>query len=94
MKEVNVAAMRVDAVQQTFPLAGTFSISRDSKTETRVVTVAISQGAHTGVAECVPYARNSRQACVGTDRNTRTKARGDGLHLEPRYTGRYGPGRR
>lgn len=49
--------MQVDVIQQTFPLAGTFSISRGSKTETHVVTVAISDNGVTGVAECVPYAR-------------------------------------
>ncbi len=49
--------MQVDVVQQTFPLAGTFAISRGSKTDTKVVTVAISVGGNTGIAECVPYAR-------------------------------------
>lgn len=49
--------MRVDVVKQSFPLKGTFRISRDSKTEAHVVTVAISDDSHTGIAECVPYGR-------------------------------------
>ena len=42
---------------ERFPIAGTFTISRGSKTEAVVVTATISEGAHTGRGECVPYAR-------------------------------------
>lgn len=41
----------------TFRLAQTFTISRGSKTEARVLTVRITRGGHTGWGECVPYAR-------------------------------------
>ncbi|MBT6274617.1 MAG: dipeptide epimerase [Chromatiales bacterium] len=42
---------------QTWPLKGTFSISRGSKTVSEVVMAQVSDGEHTGRAECVPYAR-------------------------------------
>ena len=42
---------------ERFPIAGTFTISRGSRTEAVVVTAAIREGAHTGRGECVPYAR-------------------------------------
>jgi L-Ala-D/L-Glu epimerase len=40
-----------------FPIAGRFVIARGAKTEARVVTVTLTQGAHRGRGECVPYAR-------------------------------------
>jgi L-Ala-D/L-Glu epimerase len=42
---------------ETFPIAGTFTISRGSRTEALVVTATVSDGVHRGVGECVPYAR-------------------------------------
>ena len=42
---------------ETFPIAGTFTIARGSKTEAVVVTVAISEAGCAGRGECVPYAR-------------------------------------
>jgi L-alanine-DL-glutamate epimerase-like enolase superfamily enzyme len=42
---------------ETFPIAGTFTISRGSKTEAQVLTCVIREGAHAGRGECVPYAR-------------------------------------
>lgn len=42
---------------ERFPIAGTFTISRGSRTEAVVVTAAIREGASTGRGECVPYAR-------------------------------------
>jgi L-Ala-D/L-Glu epimerase len=42
---------------ESFPIAGTFTISRGSRTEAVVVTATISDGAFTGRGECVPYAR-------------------------------------
>ena len=42
---------------ETFPIAGTFTISRGSKTEARVLTVTIRDGEHAGRGECVPYGR-------------------------------------
>jgi L-alanine-DL-glutamate epimerase-like enolase superfamily enzyme len=40
-----------------WPIAGSFTISRGSKTEAVVVVAEISQNGHTGRGECVPYAR-------------------------------------
>jgi len=45
------------ATAETFPMDGTFTISRGSRTEAHVVTVAARDGALTGYGECVPYAR-------------------------------------
>lgn len=42
---------------ESFPIAGTFTISRGSKTEAEVVTCTISDGGFTGRGECVPYRR-------------------------------------
>jgi L-Ala-D/L-Glu epimerase len=41
----------------SFRLAQTFTISRGSKTEARVLTVRFTRGGVTGRGECVPYAR-------------------------------------
>jgi L-Ala-D/L-Glu epimerase / N-acetyl-D-glutamate racemase len=42
---------------ERWPLAGAFTISRGSKTEAVVVVAELSEGAHRGRGECVPYAR-------------------------------------
>ena len=42
---------------ERWPLAGAFTISRGSKTEAVVVVAELSDGAHRGCGECVPYAR-------------------------------------
>jgi L-alanine-DL-glutamate epimerase-like enolase superfamily enzyme len=42
---------------QSFPIAGTFTIARGSKTSADVVRVILRDGAAMGQAECVPYAR-------------------------------------
>ena len=42
---------------ETWPIAGTFTISRGSKREAVVVVVEITDGTHTGRGECVPYPR-------------------------------------
>jgi L-alanine-DL-glutamate epimerase-like enolase superfamily enzyme len=42
---------------ERFPIRGTFTIARGSKTEAAVVTVELRDGAHVGRGECVPYAR-------------------------------------
>ncbi|MCA8884226.1 MAG: dipeptide epimerase, partial [Rhodobacteraceae bacterium] len=41
----------------TFQLAEVFTISRGSRTQAEVITVAASDGAARGYGECVPYAR-------------------------------------
>lgn len=42
---------------ERLPIAGTFTISRGSKTEAVVVVAEIREGEHMGRGECVPYAR-------------------------------------
>ena len=42
---------------ERWPIAGSFTISRGSKTEAVVVTATLTQDGHTGRGECVPYAR-------------------------------------
>ncbi|WP_300516904.1 N-acetyl-D-Glu racemase DgcA [Aliiroseovarius sp.] len=49
--------MRITVTPDTFKLAQVFTISRGSRTEAKVLTVRISDGAHEGWGECVPYAR-------------------------------------
>jgi L-alanine-DL-glutamate epimerase-like enolase superfamily enzyme len=48
-------SLRVE--HQSWPLAGTFAISRGSRTTSEVVVAKISDGEHVGHAECMPYAR-------------------------------------
>jgi L-alanine-DL-glutamate epimerase-like enolase superfamily enzyme len=49
---------RVISVEaERFPIAGTFTISRGSKTEAEVISCTISEGGHAGRGECVPYKR-------------------------------------
>jgi L-Ala-D/L-Glu epimerase len=42
---------------ERFPIAGTFTISRGSKTEADVIVCAVSQDSRIGRGECVPYRR-------------------------------------
>ena len=49
--------MKIEVSRDTFRLAEVFTISRGSRTEAHVLTVTITDGAHTGRGECVPYAR-------------------------------------
>ena len=39
---------------ESFPLAGTFTISRGSRTQSDVVLVELRQGGVTGRGECLP----------------------------------------
>jgi len=50
MRDISVEVER-------FPIAGSFTISRGSRTEAVVVTVRIRDGRFEGAGECVPYAR-------------------------------------
>lgn len=43
--------------EESFPIAGRFTIARGSRTQAVVVTATIRDGAATGRGECVPYAR-------------------------------------
>ncbi len=47
----------ITVTHDRFALRDTFTISRGSKTHADVVTVRITRGGHTGIGECVPYAR-------------------------------------
>jgi L-alanine-DL-glutamate epimerase-like enolase superfamily enzyme len=49
--------LRLQIGVERWPLASAFTISRGSKREAVVVVVTLSDGAHTGRGECVPYAR-------------------------------------
>jgi L-alanine-DL-glutamate epimerase-like enolase superfamily enzyme len=42
---------------ERWPIAGSFTISRGSKTHADVVTVTLEQDGHVGRGECVPYGR-------------------------------------
>jgi L-alanine-DL-glutamate epimerase-like enolase superfamily enzyme len=42
---------------ERWPIAGTFTISRGTKTEAVTVVAEVSLGGHTGRGECVPYPR-------------------------------------
>ncbi|TNC48349.1 dipeptide epimerase [Rubellimicrobium rubrum] len=50
------------AAIEAFRIAGTFTISRGSKTEARVVTARVTRDGVTGWGECVPYARYGETA--------------------------------
>ncbi len=47
----------LSAEAQSWPIAGSFTISRGSKTTADVVVVNVTDGEHTGRGECVPYGR-------------------------------------
>ena len=47
----------VIATTESFPIAGTFTISRGAKTTAEVVTCTIGASGRIGRGECVPYAR-------------------------------------
>lgn len=49
--------MQIDVSRDVFRLAQVFTISRGSRTEAKVLTVRLTDGAHQGWGECVPYAR-------------------------------------
>lgn len=49
--------MRLVIAEERWPIAGSFTISRGSKTEAHVVTVTLQDEGHVGRGECVPYPR-------------------------------------
>ncbi|TMV03803.1 dipeptide epimerase [Ruegeria sediminis] len=49
--------MKIEVTRDVFRLAQVFTISRGSRTEAKVLTARITDGAHHGWGECVPYAR-------------------------------------
>jgi L-alanine-DL-glutamate epimerase-like enolase superfamily enzyme len=48
---------KLHLAHESWPIAGTFTISRGSKTAAEVVTVTLEQDGAAGRGECVPYAR-------------------------------------
>lgn len=51
------AALSLQITEETWPIAGTFTISRGSKTEVNPLVVTLSDGTYQGRGECIPYAR-------------------------------------
>lgn len=47
----------LSVVSECFPIAGTFTISRGSKTEAEVISCTITESGNAGHGECVPYKR-------------------------------------
>ncbi|TQN59503.1 dipeptide epimerase [Agrobacterium tumefaciens] len=47
----------LQATTERFPVAGSFTISRGTRTHADVVTCTIRDGSFTGIGECVPYPR-------------------------------------
>ena len=47
----------LEATTESFPIAGSFTISRGSRTQADVVTCTIRDGVFIGTGECVPYKR-------------------------------------
>jgi L-Ala-D/L-Glu epimerase len=52
----NISSM-ITIASESWPIAGTFTIARGSKTSADVVVVTIKRDGHTGRGECVPYTR-------------------------------------
>lgn len=49
--------MHIEATAESWPIDGTFTIARGSKSQATVVVAAVSEGGFSGRGECVPYAR-------------------------------------
>jgi L-alanine-DL-glutamate epimerase-like enolase superfamily enzyme len=49
--------LTLSAKVETWPIAGSFVISRGARTEAHVIVAEVTDGAHRGRGECVPYAR-------------------------------------
>jgi L-alanine-DL-glutamate epimerase-like enolase superfamily enzyme len=47
----------LSVAEERFPILGTFTISRGSKTEAEVITCTVREGENFGRGECVPYRR-------------------------------------
>jgi L-alanine-DL-glutamate epimerase-like enolase superfamily enzyme len=50
-------AMRIESRMESWPIAGSFTISRGAKGEAVTVVAEVSQDGHSGRGECVPYSR-------------------------------------
>ncbi len=49
--------VRLSVTAECWPIAGSFTISRGTKAEARVVVVTLADGSYSGRGECAPYAR-------------------------------------
>ena len=49
--------LNVEASVETWPVAGTFTISRGAKREAEIVVARVTDGTRSGRGECCPYAR-------------------------------------
>ncbi len=49
--------IHLEVASESWPIAGSFTISRGTKTVAEVVTVTLRDGGHMGRGECVPYSR-------------------------------------
>ena len=54
--------LSLKVMEEVWPIAGTFTIARGSKTEARVIVVEVSDGEHAGRGEAVPYPRYGETA--------------------------------
>ncbi len=54
---MSLGNIQLEVRQESWPIAGKFTISRGSKTTAEVVVVELTAGGKTGRGECVPYAR-------------------------------------
>jgi len=56
-RESPMPPLAIDAIVETWPITGTFTIARGAKREARIVIARVSDGERVGRGECVPYAR-------------------------------------
>lgn len=55
----------ITVTPESFRLAEVFTISRGSRTESRVLTVTVTREGLSGRGECVPYARYGETLEIG-----------------------------
>lgn len=79
--------------REDWPIAGTFTISRGSRTTAEVVVVEIHQDGRRGRGECVPYRRygETREGTVARIESLRAEVE-DGALDRPALQRRLGPG--
>lgn len=58
---------RLQVTVEHWPIAGSFTIARGSRTEAVVVVATVQDGTHMGAGECVPYARYGESASSVVD---------------------------
>ncbi|MEX0759601.1 MAG: N-acetyl-D-Glu racemase DgcA [Tistlia sp.] len=76
--------MKLTAEAESWPIAGTFTISRGSRTRAEPVVVTLTDGQHSGRGECVPYARYGEtvESVLGQIESQRGALEGDQLDRE------------